>query len=71
MNIHVPSECREPTADVGGKLQENSPSQPHPNQGNSSLLCLCKLSGDSGNNALYTEGNFEVDRKHWETAVAG
>ena len=35
------------------------------------LLCFCKLNGDSGDNALYIEGNFEVNRKHCKTAVAG
>lgn len=61
MNIHVRRECHEPTADVGGKLQEDPLPQTHPNQGNSfpSPICLCKLSGDSGDNALYIEGNCE------------
>ena len=73
MNIQVHSECHEPTPDVGGKLQEDSPPQSHPNQGNSfpSPLCVCKLKGDSGDNALYTEGNFEVNQKDCRTAMAG
>lgn len=71
MNIHVHRECHEPTADVGGKLQEDSPPQTHPNQGNSfpSPICLCKLSGDAGDNALYIEGNFEVNWKSKPAAL--
>ena len=71
MNIHVHRECHEPTADVGGKLQEDSPPQTHPNQGNSfpSPICLCKLSGDSGDNALYIEGNSEVNWKNKPAAL--